>query len=355
MKHLAYTLLLFLTGFCALAQTKADSTVFIQGRITDAETGKPLGAANVYLNGTYLGTSTDSTGHFVLRAIKTSSPLMVSFVGYESKMTNDYLGKELVITLKPKINKLAEVVIAVDEMSRAKKMKIFLTQFIGSTNSDCTILNPDDIWLHYNKKTDVLTAGADKPLLIANKTLGYKVTYFLDTFRYAEAATGGKLTYRGNYFFAEDTAGLRRSEIRAILKARDDAYYGSRMHFVRVLWDEKLSKNDYKLLGITSVSRRVNVYDEKKAKRLYEKDITGVRDDNHFHGQKYIVLPTEVAVLYQSNKHKNRDSFLTLEKDYPAVLIDSNGYFGEGIEWNGAMGDDRVGRLLPFEFQPIGK
>ena len=355
MKQLAYTLLLLFTGFCASAQTTADSTVIIQGKVIDAETGMPLGAANVFLNGTYLSTSTDNNGHFVLTAIKTGSPLMVSFIGYETKKTDDYVGMELVIKLKRKVNKLAEVVVSVDEWSREKKMKIFLREFIGETSKDCTILNPDDIWLHHNNKTDVLTAGSDKPLLIVNKNLGYKISYLIDTFKYDEAALIGRLVYRGSYFFAEDTAGLKRGEIKKILKARDDAYYGSRMHFIRALWDDKLTKNDYKVFGITSSQARLNTYDEKKAHYLYNKDLVGVKDDNHFHQQKYFKLPSNVAVLYQSTKHKTRDSYLSMQEGFLGVLIDSNGYFSEGVGWNGGMGTDRVGKLLPFEFEPVEK
>lgn len=348
--------LLVLLSYCASAQTRTDSTIIIKGRVTDAETRKPLAGTSVYLNGTYLGTSTDTAGNFSLTAIKTNTPLMVSYVGYESQTIKNYSDNGLDISLKPKVNRLKEVTITVDEMSREKKMKLFLRQFIGEDYKDCAIGNPDDIWLHYNKNKFELTAGADKPLLITNKKLGYKVTYFLDTFRYTESISRGNETnYRGNYFFAEDTTGLKPAEIKKILTARDDAFFGSRMHFIRTLWADKLTQNNFKILTITSSSLRLNVYDEKKSKRLYNKDIVGIKNDHIFHDQKYMALPSEVSVLYQPRKHKEGTSYLKQEKGYDGVLIDSNGYYGEGIDWNGDMGTDRVSKLLPFEFEPVGK
>jgi len=347
--------LLLLFIYCASAQNPAPPQV-IKGRVIDAQTRKPIGGATVYLNGTYIGTSTDTLGNFSFSATLTGIPLEVSCVGYETQTINSYGDKDLVVALKYKVIRLSEITIKVDEMSREKKMKIFLREFIGLDVEDYFIDNPDDIWLHYNKKTSELTAGSDKPLLIYNKTLGYKITYFLDTFRYAEnSARGSETNYRGNYFFAEDTAGLKPRAIKKILQARDDAYYGSRMHFIRALWANQLSQNDYKIIELTFNSPRLNVYDEKKSKKLFYEDIVGIKDDRTIHNQKYMVFKKEVAVLYQQRKRKAGDSYIKQKDDYLGILIDSNGYFGEGIDWNGDMGHDRVGKLLPFEFQPVGK
>src|SRR5471030_1311145 len=122
-------------------------------------------------------------------------------------------------------------------------MRIFLTEFIGSVSKDCTITNPDDIYFTYRRKNDSLTANSDKPLIIQNKKLGYKITYFLTYFKHVAVHT----TYQGNYFFEEDTAGLQPKEIKKIIKAREDAYFGSRMHFIRSLWADKLKESDFKV------------------------------------------------------------------------------------------------------------
>jgi len=344
--------------------TSLSQAQVIKGKIIDTETGKPIPNANIYLNGTYLGTASDSTGNFTLTTgIKTNTPLVVSFVGYEMQTITNYADKILTIALKRKLNDLKEVTITgFDGMSREKEMKIFLTEFIGSTNKDCVISNPDDIRFHYNNKTEVLTATVDNPLLINNKKLGYKLTYFLANFSYAPLST----VYRGNYFFAEDTAGVGQEEIKNILKARDEAYFGSRMHFIRSLWSDELAKNNFEILQpIISFPNRAE-YDDKQSKKLFYKDVVGIQNDSRFHDQKFIELKTEminqrskqkqetsqVSIIYKKNKHKEETSYLKQEKDYLGTLIDSNGFYGEGLGWNGDMGISRVNKLLPFEFQP---
>src|SRR5476651_1825525 len=72
--------MLLFVSFCACAQ--------IKGTVTDAVTHKPIAAASVYLNGTYVGTITDSLGKFSLTTDKTNIPLIISSVGYVSQEIN---------------------------------------------------------------------------------------------------------------------------------------------------------------------------------------------------------------------------------------------------------------------------
>lgn len=170
----------------------------VTGRITDAVTGKPLERVSVYFDGTYQGTVTDSLGNFTINnAIKTSSPLVVSFVGYESQKISSYTDVSLNIALKRKVIELTEVTIGADEISRPKAMKIFLKEFIGEDTKDCVIDNPDEIYFRYNKKKDLLMADAEKPLIITNKRLGYKITFFFNLFYQYSLAN----TIQGQLFF----------------------------------------------------------------------------------------------------------------------------------------------------------
>jgi len=213
----------------------------IKGRITDADSGLPITNANIYLNGTYKGTTSNKDGQFSLNSAEKNMPLIVTYIGYASQTITNYAGKTLNIALKPQAKQLHEVTIGADDMSREAEMRIFLTEFIGSTSKDCTISNPDDIYFTYRRKNDSLTANADKPLLIINKKLGYKITFFLLSFKHVAVRTA----YQGNYFFEEDTAGLQPKEIKKIAKAREEAYFGSRMHFIRSLWANKLKENNF--------------------------------------------------------------------------------------------------------------
>lgn len=56
----------------------------VKGQIFDLESGEPLEFANVQVSGTYLGTSTDSTGHFEIKGICLDEfDLIFSYVGYK--------------------------------------------------------------------------------------------------------------------------------------------------------------------------------------------------------------------------------------------------------------------------------
>ena len=74
-------LLLFLPLHFCLAQT----TVKIYGEVLDAETGLPLSGANVVVEGTGIGTSTDDLGRFAIEDLYAGEySLRVSYIGYQT-------------------------------------------------------------------------------------------------------------------------------------------------------------------------------------------------------------------------------------------------------------------------------
>ena len=80
---LSLTIALFLS-FCAL-DAHAQSTGVVQGRVVDASEGSPLPGANVVVEGTSIGTSTNTDGRFRLTNVPAGSQtLTVSFVSYQS-------------------------------------------------------------------------------------------------------------------------------------------------------------------------------------------------------------------------------------------------------------------------------
>ena len=187
------------------------------------------------------------------------------------------------------------------------------------------ITNPDDISFTYHKKTNTLTASSDQPLLINNARLGYKITYFLLDFSHAP----GHTFYEGSYFFAEDTSGRKPREIKQILRARDNAYFGSRMHFVRSLWANNLKKEGF---------------------GLYNKDNTPVETKAIvvMHDQeRFIALKGSVFIVYNRQK-----SDVKFRENTSEALIAYNGYIGPNSLWSGYISTQRVKELLPFEFEP---
>ncbi len=71
---------LLLIGFSVFAQ----KTV-ITGKVTDAETGDGVPFANVYFDGTTVGTSTDFDGFYKIETEKATDSLVVSYVSYQTR------------------------------------------------------------------------------------------------------------------------------------------------------------------------------------------------------------------------------------------------------------------------------
>ncbi len=130
-----FLLLLALLPAAALGQTA------VIGKITDAK-NRPLPGANVFLKGTYDGTSSDSTGAFRFSTSeKDTATLVVSFVGYEPVEKKIILsGAEVFFTVK-----LREVA------SELNTVIITAGSFEASDEKKMTMLKPLDI---------VTTAGA---------------------------------------------------------------------------------------------------------------------------------------------------------------------------------------------------
>ncbi|MGB0981428.1 MAG: carboxypeptidase-like regulatory domain-containing protein, partial [Winogradskyella sp.] len=70
-----------LTLFCTVAF--AQST--ITGKVIDAEMNSPLPGANVIVQGTSNGATTDFEGNFSITAQSASGAVVISYVGFESK------------------------------------------------------------------------------------------------------------------------------------------------------------------------------------------------------------------------------------------------------------------------------
>ena len=320
---------LLLLTICTQAQV-------VKGKVVDAATGNPIPSASIYLNGSSKGTTSDAQGEFILNTTETNIPLVVSCVGYQSEIINNYSNKTLSVRLSPRTQVLREVVIG--GMSREEQMKIFLTQFIGSNSKDCLIDNPDDINFTYNQKAKTLKAYVSQPLIIYNKRLGYKITYFLSAFSHSPFET----SIQGNYVFAEDTSGLNSGDIHKILKARDKAYFGSRMHFIRSLWLNDLNQNKFIIARSSLIY--LNNNDFGKAEKSSYSELVTVQA-----GEKFFAPSPNVTINYD----KVGLSYVTLNMGTNAALITANGFHDNHLVWSGKISDQRISELLPYEFEPL--
>ncbi len=319
------TTLLLLCLYTATAQE-------IVGVVIDCDTEEPIPFANVYLEGTYQGESTNASGEFVfyLPTANRGMPLIISSIGYETAVverperTN---GTRIRICLREKSYELEEVTVSPDEMSRPEKWALFLEAFIGASRNarDCEVLNPDVVQLRWHEREQTLEGWADRPIRIHNRSLGYFIEYELDEFNYTE----GRTQYYGHYRFQPDTT-LSTKELRQTKRRRRQAYFGSRMHLIRSLFSGETYRSGYRLMD-------AELSPQTPSALLEEAD-----------GFIYLQPTDKLQVWYIGGNHRAQ----TILVPHQETLILANGYYdARSVQWSGAMSTLRVGDLLPFEYE----
>jgi|GEM_PF-748701 len=315
-------LALFLFPYYLFAQT-------LNGRVYRQDTDSAIVNASVYYSGSTTGTVTNSKGEFILQAKSGQVPLVISCVGYQTaEVKNYHPGQDIKVFLKPKQFELQGVTVTSDGMSREEKVRIFTREFIGTSKyaKSCTITNIDDVDLFYDRKNKTLTAESSKPIIINNQLLGYHITYYLDHFK----RTPTNIAFAGNYIF-KDVA--TADDQKKINNNRGDAYEGSRMQFIRALWHRSIKSSGFKIY-------------RSNYTRLTEDSIIA-RDSAR---EQYLYLAKRVIVEQRFN-----GGMLTYTSLIPVTkfsYIDKDGFYGAGIRWAGRLGYQRIGDLLPFEYQP---
>ncbi|MEM8485218.1 MAG: DUF5686 family protein [Bacteroidota bacterium] len=86
----------------------------VEGIVLDAETGEPLPAANVQIDGTYQGTITNVDGQFSLQLPTLPAVLVVRYIGYESQYVDVTAAPEIALRVQmpPIVYALEEVVVS---------------------------------------------------------------------------------------------------------------------------------------------------------------------------------------------------------------------------------------------------
>jgi hypothetical protein len=313
----------------------------IKGTILDKNTKGPVAYATVYFNTTSVGSYTDDKGFFKLDIGNiTSMPLTISALGYYSTNLSDYSpNKDILVYLTPKLFELKEVVVNARgrEATRKQNLDIFRREFLGKTENakECEIINEDDIRFITSADKDTLKAVSLNPIIIINKRLGYKITYYLNNFEYINSAFINDLT--GSSFFNEDTTLI--SGRQDFEKRRLDAYLGSKMHFFRSLWQNNLESAGY----IVSNSKRKLTYKDLVRSQL------SIDPDK---SRKYIFYSEPQAEILSIKWLPGKtESGMAILKS--SVYFEKSGYYeGRDIIWRGEMAKHRIADMLPFDYEP---
>ena len=250
-KLCGFTLLFFI---CCLG---AFSQAVLKGKVISEETQKPLASVSVYLNNTSLGSVTSEDGVFIIRGIPSGKfRLVASCVGFETYVNMidpRTVGKDFVISLKPKAEELQSFSVTPPEPDGWKKWgKLFTELFIGDTpgSNDCKLTNPEVIKFRMNSD-NTLTAYAKEPLQIVNYKLGYEIKYKLEEFQYDFNI---KLVNYSGYAFFTDMGLKYPNRVRRYDDARLETYKGSFLHFKRAFFANELDAQGFELRSLGNIS-----------------------------------------------------------------------------------------------------
>lgn len=211
----------------------------IVGRVVDAETSRPLVDAHVFLASTTIGSVTTRDGRFRLDRVPAGAQrLYVSMLGFTPVRVDTLIRSggsyRMEIALERTVVEGPEVVVTADRHPAwFRRLRKFERLFLGESPNAarCTLENPEVLSFD-TRWWGKLTAEAREPLVITNRALGYRVTYFLEEFE----SSGGKIRFDGEPLF-EPLPAADSAEAARWREARRKAYAGSFRHFMRSLFD----------------------------------------------------------------------------------------------------------------------
>ncbi len=244
-------------------------TSLIRGKVVSQANGAPISNCSVFINNSSRGTITNSVGEFELRNIPAGNhELIVSSIGYETyvhSFTDKQFPIQLDVQLKLRATEMESVTIEPYVKDGWKQWgDFFIENFIGNNEnaSGCSIKNTKTIKFRYSKSKNRLTASADEPLIIVNKSLGYTISYQLEDFfsDFANSTIG----YSGYPFFNEIATSRAKLKERW-KKNRKTAYQLSMMHFFRSLYLNDLDSQGF---TVRTLKRFENV-EKQRVKALY--------------------------------------------------------------------------------------
>ncbi|MDR2040008.1 MAG: carboxypeptidase-like regulatory domain-containing protein [Bacteroidales bacterium] len=237
----------------------------LEATVSDGMTGKPVGNAHVYLDGTTIGTTTDSLGRFrltVRNAINTT--LVISHLMYEKMIVPEpFLKLPKVIYLEENVNVFDDVVITAKDISKRKRremLAVFREQLLGYEQGakSSRILNEDDVVLVHDKEKKELRAYAQKPIEVVNHYLKYRILWELIEFKieYSDKSLSDKaiqhISAIGTVSFTD--IGTRTEALRI---RRRDVLRASTRHFFDLLAKEKMKVDVFKQLPLDLASFRL--------------------------------------------------------------------------------------------------
>jgi len=383
----------------------------IKGQITHISSKTPVARASVFLSNSSIGTISSDNGNYTLNNIRPGQyTLVVTAIGYEDYTKTIIVDHEEInvdIELKTKSIQLREVVISTaTKADWRRNYERFKEEFIGSDKNahDCEVINPDVLNFTTHKSKKILEAYADEFLIVENRALGYRVKFLVKDFN-SDYLTG-IISYTGQRLF-EELPGSKSQRKKWQIK-RDEAYYGSAMHFYRSLYKNKLDDEGFEMypfkrlknpnrppdeviqkhidkLRAETNSRSFNVNidtvrywnDMQNMSRYYMQDLSSVKyipqevlKTTETPGIYALAFPDCLYVIYKNKREETyfkdvyrplnmpnyETTILSFLGKQPVVFFDMNGItLGESPLYEGTWSKSRLSTLLPVDYVPTAE
>jgi TonB-dependent SusC/RagA subfamily outer membrane receptor len=372
-QQLSLQSVLFILLLFTYSGTKAQSTYSITGKVT-YEKGAIVSGAVVFLTNTQKITSTNADGEFNLDQLQPGNyELVVKMIGFDPRIQNVVISNQsvnLTVKLTESNSSLNEVVVkGKPDPNREKYLKVFVKNFIGESvnESECKILNPGVIRIHYDKKTDKIEARSEDFIKVENNALGYRINYLLTNFIYDNK--NESFAYQGKPYFEElEGTDVQKKQWKA---KRDIAYLGSARHFFKALFNNTTEAEGFRMyfLPVTMTPEQASNITPVNSDTLFTvisndfKLLKLTPRDDHQNPSRLYVMYTrekEPGKFYNSKDHidlpwgiaakRYQVSQLAPTKD--TILLSKSGAIGpaNSIIFNGYWIWERIAELLPFDY-----
>lgn len=332
----------FFCTFFSIAQN-------IEGKVRTEE-GKPLNGVSVYLDGTSIGTSTNEEGYFKLvTTSKFNTSLVIRFIGYEDVViSNPYQASFFDITMVVHENEIEAVTIVDDGFSRKSKLDIFKKQFLGTTKAgkQCIILNEDALVLEYDKNTNILTAKSFEPILIENAFLGYKLEFDIYDFyvKFARKSISEHDVVQSMFLGTSKYYDTSIKEVQR--KNRNKVFYGSQMHLFKTIISQSWDAKSFVLYQGSFPVIAKDYFEITKENDFYRVKVTG----NYMKTNE--LTTNRFFASYNLLYNKKNQSKIVFNTDEFFVDAFGNNTHRDQIIFGGDLGTQKIGNMLPLNFEP---
>ncbi|HED08436.1 MAG TPA: carboxypeptidase-like regulatory domain-containing protein, partial [Ignavibacteria bacterium] len=292
----------------------------VTGRVLDKQTGKPLGYANIKIDGTMMGGASNINGSYNLKLDKGNYVLIASYLGYNSdtlkiNLNNNITGLDF--TLIKSIVTLPEITVVPGEdpaigiirkaIKEKQKRKKQINSLIFESYTKGIIRTPDPLNFNRGRTGLGLGMGDSSKLPITGIIENQSIGYFKKPDDYKEIIIARKQTANIPSTFNLLTGG------RAIKNFNNERINILNYPIPGPLADDALSYYDYYLVNLSSINNQ-SVFEIKL------KPLDSINPG--FTGKLYIIDKTFdlVKIDFQLNDAANRGGILDTINFYQQLL-----------------------------------